>query len=72
MTLKPLALGMVLDVRVEMALREEREGVTVLERNVTLGYPWALWPVKVIVANEFRRESWRTMELLKKHVESLP
>jgi uncharacterized protein YndB with AHSA1/START domain len=70
MSLKPYFLGIVLDVRVEMVLEEgDTEGVTVLKRDVKLGYPWVLWPFKVVVNNEFRGESWRTMELLKKHVE---
>lgn len=72
MTLKPAILGLVIDVRVEMTLTEDIEGVTVLRRDIMLGYPWLLWPFKAAVANEFRRESWRTMELLKRYVESPP
>jgi len=69
MSMKPYFLGIVLDVRVEMNLEEGEGGVTLLKRDVQLGYPWVLWPFKVLVDNEFRRESWRTMELLKVHVE---
>ena len=69
MSIKPYFLGIVLDVRVEMSLKEEN-GATVLNRDVHLRYPWVLWPFKVLVDNEFRRESWRTLELLKKHLES--
>ena len=69
MTLKPAALGLILDVRVEMTLTEDMEGITVLQRDITLGYPWPLWPFKAVIANEFRRESWRTLELLKGYVE---
>jgi uncharacterized protein YndB with AHSA1/START domain len=69
MSMKPYFLGIVLDVRVEMSLSEGEGGVTLLKRDVRLGYPWVLWPFKVLVDKEFRRESWRTMELLKKHVE---
>lgn len=71
MSLKPYFLGLVLDVSVDMVLKEGEGGTTVLERDVKLGYPVALRPFERLVDEEFRRESWRTMELLKKHVESL-
>jgi len=68
MSLKPYWAGLVIDVRVEMKLREEG-GKTVLERDVFLIYPWVLWPFKALVDREFRGESWRTMECLKKFLE---
>ena len=71
MTMKPYFLGVVLDVRVEIVLKEGEGEETVLDRYITLGYPAVLRPFKVVVDGEFRRESWRTMELLKAHVESL-
>jgi hypothetical protein len=67
----------VIDVRVEMRLREEVEGAegervvkTVLERDVFLIYPWVLWPFNVFIDREFRTESWRTMEALKRYLET--
>jgi uncharacterized protein YndB with AHSA1/START domain len=71
MSMKPYFLGIVLDVRVEMVLKEGEGGGTILERNVKLGYPAVFRPFKGLVDEEFRKESWRTMELLKKHAESL-
>jgi len=62
-------LVMVIDFRVEMSLREEGEGGTRLERDVFLIYPWVLWPFKALVDREFRGESWRTMECLKRFLE---
>jgi uncharacterized protein YndB with AHSA1/START domain len=68
MSLKPYFLGLVIDVQVKMVLREE-EGMTVLERDVLLEYPSFLWPFKTVIDREFKRESWRFIELLKRHVE---
>jgi len=70
MTLNPQSLGMVVDATLQMILREEGNK-TILERNVTLGYPWTLWPFKMIFDEVVRRESWRTINFLKKHVESV-
>ena len=72
MSLKPYWLGLVIDIRVEMKLHEEGEGEgvkTVLERDVFLKYPVLLWPFKALLDREFRGESWRTMECLKKFLE---
>ena len=66
MSLRPFWMGMVIDIRVEMRLREEEGGKTVVERDVFLGLPVLLWAFKGMVEREFRRESWRTMEALKK------
>jgi uncharacterized protein YndB with AHSA1/START domain len=71
MTMKPYFLGVVLDVRVEMVLKEGEGGGTVLERDVKLGYPVLLRLVRGLIDGEFRRESWRTMETLKEYVEGL-
>ena len=69
MTMKPYFLGVVIDVRVELVLKDNEAGGTVLERDVKLAYPAILRPFKGLVEGEFRKESWRTMELLKAHVE---
>jgi uncharacterized protein YndB with AHSA1/START domain len=69
MSLKPYWMGLVIDIRVEMRLREEGEGETRLERDVFLIYPWVLWPFKALLDREFRGESWRTMECLKRFLE---
>jgi uncharacterized protein YndB with AHSA1/START domain len=72
MSLKPYWLGLVIDIRVEMKLHEEGEGEgvkTVLERDVFLKYPVLLWPFKALLDREFRGESWRTMECLKRFLE---
>jgi uncharacterized protein YndB with AHSA1/START domain len=68
-SLKPYWMGLVIDIRVEMRLREEGEGETRLERDVFLIYPWVLWPFKALLDREFRGESWRTMECLKRFLE---
>jgi uncharacterized protein YndB with AHSA1/START domain len=71
MSLKPYWAGLVIDVRVEMKLKEiEGGGGTLLERDVFLIYPWVLWPFKVFIDREFRTESWRTMEALKRYLET--
>jgi uncharacterized protein YndB with AHSA1/START domain len=57
MSMKPYFLGIMLDVRVEIRIKEDGAG-TVVERDV-------------LVDNEFRRDSWRTLELLQKHLESV-
>jgi hypothetical protein len=40
-----------------------------VEREVRLGLPLILRPVSGIVSKLFHRESWRTLEMLKKHME---
>ena len=74
MSMKPYVLGMVLDVKVEMTVTEEIEDGAVktkLNRDVHLSYPWALWALKPLVDNEFKKESWRTLESLKAYAEGL-
>jgi hypothetical protein len=75
MSMKPYVLGMVVDVKVEMRVREEAgEGggvKTVLDRYVSLSYPWALLPFKPMVDGSFKKESLRTLEALKAYVEGL-
>jgi uncharacterized protein YndB with AHSA1/START domain len=76
MSMKPYVLGMVLDVKVEMTVTEERTedqaGVkTVLKRDVSLSYPWALWALKPFIDAEFKKESLRTLESLKAYAEGL-
>lgn len=74
MSMKPYILGMVLDVQVEMRVTEEGEGAatkTVLERDINLSYPWALWALKPVVDIEFKKESRRTLEALKAYAEGL-
>ena len=74
MSMKPYVLGMVVDVKVQMKVREEagEGGVkTVLDRDVSLSYPWALWAFKPLVDGSFRKESLRTLEALKAYAEGL-
>ncbi|KAE8446773.1 hypothetical protein EG329_011678 [Mollisiaceae sp. DMI_Dod_QoI] len=69
MSLKPYVFGLVLDVRVQMKFREDG-GQTILDRDISLGVPWVLSIFKLVIENEFRRESWRTLELLKEYCEN--
>jgi len=77
MSMKPYVLGMVMDMKVTMTVTEERtEGEygtvkTLLERDINVGYPWALWAFKPLVDAEFKKESLRTLEALKAYAEGL-
>jgi len=76
MSMKPYVLGLLLDVKVSMKVTEEAgaQGAgsrTVLERDVDLSYPWALWAFKPLVDAEFKKESLRTLESLKAYAEGL-
>lgn len=75
MSMKPYVLGMVLDVKVTMKVTEEGNPATglktVLDRDVDLSYPWALWAFKPLVDGDFKKESMRTMEALKAYAEGL-
>jgi hypothetical protein len=77
MLMKPYVLGMSADVKVEMTVVEERvEGEaggvqTRLDRDITLGYPWAIIMFKPMIDAEFRKESVRYLEALKAYAEGL-
>jgi hypothetical protein len=63
--------GVLIDIKVEVILREKSEGVTEVERNVYLGFPEPLLELKPIFEKGAGVEGARVMELLKKRVESL-
>jgi uncharacterized protein YndB with AHSA1/START domain len=72
MKLNPASKGLVIDIKVEVVLKERGEGVTTVERNVYLGYPESLRELKAPFDKGAGEESARVMDLLKKRVESLP
>lgn len=63
--------GVLIDIKVEVVLREKDQGVTEVERNVYLGFPEPLVGLKEIFEKGAGEEGARVMELLKKRVESL-
>jgi uncharacterized protein YndB with AHSA1/START domain len=72
MTLNPASDGVVVDIKVEVILKEQRKGVATVERNVYLGLPESLLPLKEAFDKGASEEGVRTMNLLKERVESLP
>src|SRR5271163_2562106 len=71
MKLNPASGGHVIDIRVEVTLRENG-GVTTVERDVYLGLPEALQSLKEAWDKGASGESVRVLDFLKKYVESLP
>lgn len=72
MKLNPASKGLVIDIKIEVILKEKGEGVTTVERNVYLGYPEPLQELKTAFDKGASEEGARVMDLLKKRVESLP
>ena len=72
MKLNPASKGLVIDIKVEVTLKEKGEGTTTVERNVYMGYPEPLQERKAIFDKGASEEGARVMDLLKKRVESLP
>jgi uncharacterized protein YndB with AHSA1/START domain len=72
MKLNSASEGLAIDIKVEVILKEKGEGVTTVERNVYLGYPEPLQELKATFDKGASEEGARVMDLLKKHVESLP
>jgi uncharacterized protein YndB with AHSA1/START domain len=70
MKLNPISGGLVIDITVEVILKENA-GVTTVARNVYLGYPEPLLKLKTAFDNGASEEGARVMDLLKKRVESL-
>ena len=70
MKLNPASEGLVIDIKVEVILKEKREGVTTVERNVYLGYPEALQELKTAFDKGAAEEGVRVTDLLKVRVES--
>jgi len=66
-----LSSGDVIDIKVEVILKEEG-GVTAVERNVYLGFPEHLQGLKTAWDKGATEEGARVMDMLKKRVESLP
>jgi hypothetical protein len=64
--------GVLIDIKVEVLLREKDEGVTTVERNVYLEFPEPLLDLKPVFEKGASTEGARVMDLLKKRVESLP
>jgi len=71
MKLNPASEGHVIDIKVEVTLKENRR-VTTLERDVYLGFPEPLQPLKEAWDKGAGEEGVRVLDLLKKYVESLP
>jgi hypothetical protein len=63
--------GVLIDIKVEILLREREERVTTVERNVYLEFPEPLLRLKPVFQKGAGEEGARVMDLLKKHVESL-
>ena len=72
MKLNPSSEGYVIDIRVEVTLNENREGVTTVERDVYLGFPEPLQSLKGAWEQGATVEGERVMGFLKTYVESLP
>lgn len=70
MKLTPSVLGLELDVTVDMIVRDSEGGGCRLEREIRLGLPPLLRLAPGLVEKQFREESWRTMLILKEHLES--
>jgi len=71
MKLNPASGGHVIDIKVEVTLKENR-GVTAVERDVYVGLPEPLQGLKEAWDKGGSEESVRVLNLLKKYVESLP
>jgi uncharacterized protein YndB with AHSA1/START domain len=71
MKLNPASGGHVIDIKVEVTLKENG-GVTTVERDVYLGLPEPLQSLKEAWDKGASGESVRVLDLLKKYVESLP
>jgi uncharacterized protein YndB with AHSA1/START domain len=72
MKLNPVSEGLVIDIKVEVILKEKGERVTTVERNVYLEYPEPLRELRAAFDKGAGEEGARVMDLLKKRVESLP
>jgi uncharacterized protein YndB with AHSA1/START domain len=72
MKLNPVSEGLVIDIKVEVILKEKGERVTTVERNVYLKYPEPLRELRTAFDKGAGEEGARVMDLLKKRVESLP
>jgi hypothetical protein len=71
MTLTPAFLGLILGVKVQMEVKDDSTvGHVVVERTVNLEIPWSLRFMGGLIARPFRVESWRTMEAMKKYIET--
>src|SRR2546423_6824590 len=66
MKLNPASGGHVIDIKVEVTLKENR-GVTTVERDVYLGFPEPLQPLKEAWDKGGSEESVRVLNLLKKY-----
>ncbi|KAF4948805.1 hypothetical protein FGADI_9362 [Fusarium gaditjirri] len=74
-----LALGLEIQIRVDMKVNEIREESTagvdnvssVVDRTVTLEFPWYMLPMAGVIAGQFEEEINRTMTEMKKYLEGL-
>jgi uncharacterized protein YndB with AHSA1/START domain len=69
MKLRPYALGLSLDVTVDMVVLDRDGGGATLNREIRLGIPAVLAVAHGIIADQFRVESLRTMQVLKEFLE---
>lgn len=75
-----LALGLEIEIRVDMKVNESREGsaagvedvTSVVDRTVTLGFPWYMLPVAGLITAQFKEEINRTMAEMRRHLERHP
>lgn len=70
MDMKPRFLGIKLDIIVDMKVLDEGEGGSVVEREVTLVFPWIMALAVGFVTKQFDVEIRRTMAIMKGHLES--
>ena len=71
-TTDPALGGHMIDIRVDVTLKEKGDGVTSVQRDVLLGFPEPLKELKEPWDKGATGESERVMNLLKNYVESLP
>lgn len=70
MRMKPYLLGVEIGITVDMKVLEGgQQGSGVVEREVTLEFPWIMSPVAGLVTRQFETEVKRTMSVMKAHLE---
>jgi hypothetical protein len=70
MGLKPEFLGVKFDIAVDMKVNNGEEGGSLVEREVTLVFPWIMGPTVGYITKQFDTEIRRTMAFMKEHLES--
>lgn len=70
MGLKPEFLGIQFDIAVDMKVNNGEEDGSVVEREVTLVFPWIMGLAVGYITKQFDTEIRRTMAIMKGHLES--